>query len=565
MEHRAAQQLQYYLFEMSGKSLPVVDENEYKGSNAIFIGRTGYATSLDVDFQKLELDGYAYKRQGKNFIIAGGSRKGVLYGVYDLLESLGFRQYTSSVMHIPKGNSITLPQNDTVVVPVVIHRQIEYGDSRDPGYFDWHKLSTTADNWGLFVHTFKTLVPPEKYLETNPEFYALIDGERSTQLCLSNPEVAETLINNLRMRISVRPHLKYWSVSQDDNRSPCLCDGCLELNRKYGGDIDRHSGSKIYFVNKVAREFPDYMISTLAYQYTREAPDNIKPEPNVNIMLCNIESFRNKPVFETDPAFSDDLRNWGQIAEDIILWDYNIQFFCLFSPFPNLHTIQPNVNFFTDNNVNMFFMQANRELGGEMAELRAYLISRLLWNPDADPEAIIDDFIYGYYGAAGPYIRKYIDTMRYALHESGHQLSIFGDPVSAKNTFLSADMMEEYNRLFDEAEKAVENNPELLRRVRIARAPIMYAQLEIARTEMDNPRSLYNRDANNEVAVKPELITLLHQFVDLCKDQGELVKLPEGRARQVRIREWRMTPDEYLELYSRLFHRLDDDKLDITE
>ena len=71
-------------------------------------------------------------------------------------------------------------------------------------------------------------------------------------------------------------------------------------------------------------------------------------------------------------------------------------------------------------------MQANGNYWGEMSELRAYLISKLLWNPEADADAIIDDFVNGYYGNAGPYIRQYIDTMRYALIESGHHLGIFG-------------------------------------------------------------------------------------------------------------------------------------------
>jgi alpha-glucuronidase len=132
MEHKAAQQLQYYLYRMSGVNLPVVMEREYSGNRGIYIGRTDYASTLEVDFDFLEEDGYAYRRQGDNLVIAGGSRKGVLYGVYDLLESLGFRKYTSSVMHIPKGNSIALPQNDTVVIPGITYRSTLYRDTGTP-------------------------------------------------------------------------------------------------------------------------------------------------------------------------------------------------------------------------------------------------------------------------------------------------------------------------------------------------------------------------------------------------------------------------------------------------
>src|SRR5690606_25401309 len=147
----------------------------------------------------------------------------------------------------------------------------------------------------------------------------------------------------------------------------------------------------IYFVNKIAKEFPDKIISTLAYWYSRKAPKNIKLEPNVNIMLCNIESRRQAPVFETDPAFSNDLKDWGALTNDILIWDYNIQFTNFFAPFPNLHTIKPNIKFYTDNHVNALFMQANNEPAAEMALLRSYLISKLMWKPDADENEIIND------------------------------------------------------------------------------------------------------------------------------------------------------------------------------
>ncbi|HPT20371.1 MAG TPA: DUF4838 domain-containing protein [Bacteroidales bacterium] len=549
IEKYSAEELSHYLFEMSHVNLPVVEEKEYNGNKAIYIGRTNYATKLNVDFTRLEEDGYAYRHQNNNFIIAGGSRKGVLYGVYDLLEILGFRKYASDYTYIPKGNSVILPKNDTVYIPRIKYRTTSYMSSKNNAEcFNWHKLSSQKETWGSFVHTFNSLVPPEKYFNTHPEYYALRNGKRMpTQLCHSNPEVADILINNLKKQIEEKPQMKYWSVSQNDNDKACLCDNCVKLNEKYGGDKNRNSGAIIYFVNKVAKAIPDKMISTLAYWYTREAPDNIQPEPNVNIMLCNIESLRHRPVFETDQAFSKDLKNWGKIAKDIMIWDYNIQFSNMVSPFPNLHTIKPNINFFTDNNVNAFFMQAAGIEGCEMAELRGYLIAKLLWNPDADDNAIIDDFVNGYYGKGGPYIRQYIDTMCYSLLKTNHQLGIFGSPEEAKDTYLSAEMMDEYNRLFDKAEKAVENNPEMLRHVQAARLPIMYAQIQISRTETDTPRSLFKHDANGRVVADTAIKSLLNKFVDRANKHGI-----------IRLRERSIPPDKYLESYNRIFNKMNE-------
>ena len=118
-----------------------------------------------------------------------------------------------------------------------------------------------------------SLVPPEIYFKDHPEYYALRDGKRlPTQLCLSNPEVVKVVIQNLRREIAQNPAAKYWSVSQNDNRQYCMCDECRALDEKEGS----HSGTMMNFVNQVAEQFPDYMISTLAYEYTQESAGHNK-------------------------------------------------------------------------------------------------------------------------------------------------------------------------------------------------------------------------------------------------------------------------------------------------
>lgn len=541
----AAQQLKQYLSEMSATEIPLVEEDKFRGNKAIYIGTTNYAKAQKINLKNLSDDGYIYKPSRNNFIISGGAKKGVLYGIYDLLELLGCKRYSPDDTYIPKSQSSSFPNSDTTIKPAITYRTTSYSAIGGQEYSDWHKISS-RDDWGMFVHTFNALLSPSKYGESHPEYFSLINGTRlpGTQLCLSNQEVVDIVVANLKSEIAKKPAATYWSVSQNDNDQHCQCDACTALNKKYGGVP---SGSIIYFVNKIAKEFPTKVISTLAYWYSREAPKNIKPEPNVNIMLCNIESKRQKPVFETDPAFSNDLKDWGRITNDILIWDYNIQFTNFFAPFPNLYTIKPNIKFYADNHVNALFMQANNEAAAEMAVLRSYLISKLMWDPNADENAIIDDFVAGYYGAAGSYIRQYINVMQQSLLSSGAELSIFGDPIDAKETFLSAQMMEKYQQLFDKAEAAVKENSQLLRRVQVARLPILYAEIQIGRTEIDTPRSLYRRVNNGIVIGKAEKKLLVNKFVDVCRREG--VQL---------VRERSGSPDHFLASYDRVFTKMEE-------
>jgi hypothetical protein len=543
VEKQAAELLGKYLSEISGSTMSPLAEADAKGTNTIYIGQTNYAKAQGVDAGKIAEGGYQYKSVGNNLIIAGGTKKGILYGVDDLLESIGVKKFAPDYTFVPKGKAVSFANADKMYAPMIKYRTCSYSSMGDQNYSDWHKLSSRQD-WGLFVHTFGTLMPPKEYGKTHPEYYSLIKGIRSpgTQLCLSNEEVATVLIENLKKKIAEKPLPTYWSVSQDDNDQYCQCDNCKALNEKYGGVP---SGSVIYFVNKVAKAIPDKMISTLAYWYTRKAAKNIKAEPNVNIMLCNIESRRNAPVFDTDPAFSADLKDWGAMASDIIIWDYNIQFTNFFGPFPNLYTLKPNIKFYTDNQVKALFMQSNAEPAAEMALLRSYMIYKLMWDPSLDDKAIVDEFVNGYFGAGGPYIRQYVDSMHQSMVQSGIKLNIFGDPIDAKEGYLSTAMMAQYNQLFDKAEAAVKSNPDQLLRVQVARLPIMYAAIQIGRTEIDTPRSMYKRTATGSVIGKPEMKALVSKFVEGCQKKD--VKL---------VRERAGSPEHFLAAYTRIFDNM---------
>lgn len=255
VEQLAAQKLQRYLNELSGKDLVLRKEQDYRNGPGFFIGQTRYARTREVNFKQLGADGFAYYPIEANLIIAGGTGRGVLYGVYGLLEISGFRMYTSTAIHIPDAGSISIPKNALVVVPAVQYRTTSYADTRDPEYTDWHRLSS-RDDWGLFVHTFNELVPPDQYGKLHPEYYSLINGNRQpgTQLCLSNREVLAVLIANLKAKMTSKPGATYWSVSQNDNDQYCRCGPCTQLNAKYG---EVPSGSILYFVNQVAQAFPE--------------------------------------------------------------------------------------------------------------------------------------------------------------------------------------------------------------------------------------------------------------------------------------------------------------------
>ena len=457
------------------------------------VNRHLQALNIPISLDKLGDDGFVLRTTGNYLLIVGSLARGVLYGVYTFLENyLGCRWFSSEVSHIPKQKDIMIDEINDTQKPALDFREVYYSDAMEPKFAQRLRLNGNASvirngklvqehhrGWGLWCHTFFALVSPDKYFQTHPEYFSLVNGQRvgNQQLCLTNQDVFKITVDELKKRMEARPDDQYWSVSQMDWAGNCQCEECKATDERE----DTPMGSLLTFINKLADEFPEKTISTLAYQYTRRPPKTLRPAKNVLIMLCSIECNRSRPVATdiSSSSFKDDVENWSKICDNLFIWDYVVQFSNLVSPFPNLRVLQPNIQFFVNNHAKGIFAQGNRESGGEFAELRTYLLAKLLWNPDCNIDELIDDFLRGYYGEAAEPMREYIDKMHDALEQSGKDLSIFGHPTEHRDKYLLPQLLTQYNTLFDEAEKRVVGNKDVLLRVQTARMPLMYAQLQL--------------------------------------------------------------------------------------
>ena len=529
-ERRAAEILRSSVLKMSGADLPIrtAAEPGLPGVVAIGFPRKDLPPVLVSSLPSLRHDGFAIATSTGNLYIAGGGGKGVVYGVVHLLEKyFGCRRYSPSVEVFPRQNDLALGCTFEVDNPVNEVRIVNGEFALDPDYRDWMRLHDQGDLYGTgyYVHTFQKLVPWQTFFAAHPEYFALMNGKRIIdQPCLSRPEVFDITVAKLREEMAAQPDKKIWSVSQNDNSSYCQCPECLKIIEEEGSP----AGPIIRFVNRVAALFPDKTISTLAYQYSRPAPRLVRPAPNVEVMLCTIELNRSLPIAD-DPSsvsFVRDIEAWSRICGNIYLWDYTVNFSHHVSPFPNLHVLQPNIRFFVGHGVRRHFQQSNTSQGHEFSELKSYLLARLLWDPKTDVDSVMDDFLMGYYGKAGLFIRKYIDALRAAIGRTGAKLDIYEPPAVHAEDYLSAANVAAYNMLFDKAEAAAARDPAALARVKTARLPLMYAMLEIGKDDMFGQRGFYE-ERGGRFSARPEMVRLLEDFRARAED-GNVRTLSEA-------------------------------------
>lgn len=428
----AAGELSKYISALCGATAPVVETPDAPVGG--FYLREN--PSLAADELSIHAD-------GNTIFLEGGNGRGVLYAVYRLLEYLGCRFYAEDTEVIP---ALTVDGLTSALDSLPDIREASPFEFRDLYWIGTYrpdmavKLRINAGSmeagthrrilpavWGggigyagpHFVHTFDKLVPPEVYFDDHPEYFSMIDGERTckhlySQLCLSNPDVLRITVEKVKEWLRENPAASIVSVSQNDSfviGSYCTCPACAAVDAEEGAP----SGSLIRFVNAVAEaiepEFPHVAVDTLAYQYSTTPPRLTRPRHNVMVRMCT-GGCSSHPIAacERNAGTKACIEGWAKICDRLYIWDYTTDFAQYLVPYPNLTTAKANARFFADNHVKGVFEQGNYQEGksGEFGELRAYLLARVLWNPDVDAAREADAFIDAYYGGGAPYVKDYL-------------------------------------------------------------------------------------------------------------------------------------------------------------
>lgn len=499
----AAEELKRFVNRLTGVALP---------SQGVLSHEIRFETLKRAD---LGDDGFEIEIVDGDLVIRGSDVRGCLYAVYDLLERFaGVRWYTSWCETVPVMGKFIVPAGTRIVSkPAFEMRQPYWYDMmvhpnfaarlRVNGYNHTNLRGVALDHLGgdsyrfggglSSCHTFNKLCDPIKYFDEHPEYFSLVKGKRlkeNTQLCLTNPDVLDIVTSNVLERIRRDPTAKFYGVSQNDWYNYCECEKCAAIDKEEGS----HAGTMIRFVNAVAerveREFPGVFIETLAYQYTRKPPAVTKPRKNVVICLCTIELDFSHSIPESSFAenrmFMDDITRWAKLTDKLYVWDYVTQFSHYSHAFANVHALQGNLRFFRDNSVSMIFEQGQREgYHAGFAELKAWLLAKLMWDPEQDVKPLLDDFFYGYYGDAAQPVREYFEL----LHKKQREYS--KDPKNPLTIFMGVNhppytdsgFMAEADRLWKKALASVSEYSRVYYNVKMGAFSHYYTKLELKRAE----------------------------------------------------------------------------------
>lgn len=511
----AAKELQRYTKRMTGVNLRIINKDKKPSGQKVIV--------LDVKESMFESrDAFRLKTTDEKLFVIGGSSRGVLYGVYELLERFGGCDWFAPWCEkVPELKMFEVPSD------------LNFSDKPafDARNASWRHVHTCRDRpsrdfaakmrfnsscescyggpgvkyaKGLaWDNAIGQIIPPKDFFEKHPEWYCEIEGRRvgvDWQPCCMSTGLVAFVAERVKDHFRAEPDADACSVAQMDNGRPCQCAACRACANENGSS----SGPNIMFANAVAdevvKEFPGKMIVTFAYKHTRHAPTNVKPRDNVMVVFCSYECAFSGAFEKLNHAntkkFCKDLREWGRVCRNVRIYDYCVNFRNYLFPFPNITGFAPNYRLFRNSGTRWLFSQGGGDgFHSEFAELKCYLQSKLMWNPDQSEEPIIDRFLTGYYGTAAPFVKEYIKKLyaKFGLPVCDEDLDPLETPVwsgiYSENVPLTDEFIDESLAIWKKAELSVKDDPIRFYNVRMGELPLVYVRLK--RLYEENSKSIW--------------------------------------------------------------------------
>jgi hypothetical protein len=358
-------------------------------------------------------------------------------------------------------------------------------------WFGWQRL---GGRMGLVAgHTFGYTW--EKYHREHPEWFAMqANGSRDltnlspdrARLCKSNLALIEALARD-KIEELRRTGGKAVSLCPNDGglATFCQCPECKRLDPPEGrkitlldctGKTRREfpyvslTDRMVWFWNRiaerVAEQYPDAWLGVYAYEAYEAPPLREKPHPNLAVGFVE-GSYAQETTRQQARA---DWNAWSKVTRKIF-WRPNVLLFGrqTGTPAVYVHKLAEDLRFFSRHSL------AGTDFDSCMHNwategLNYYVLSQLLWNPQADVDAILDDYCQAGFGRSWREVRRYFARIEDLTDQIAAKQLPLTDPYTPE-------VIAELRRLLDAAEKVAANET-TRRRVTFLRRGLEFASLQ---------------------------------------------------------------------------------------
>jgi len=464
----AANDFLWHIEKLSGARLPLKTEAELtqadRNGALVAIGATRLAKEAGIDVSKLPPEGYVVRSAANRLFLLGRQDvlpatkkelRGTYYAVSSFLErDLGVRWLWPGELGtvVPERKTLPVPAIDRTGQPKLAQRKIRNALTNrkfiegmkyvptDPA--QRQRMIGESDAWlrrmgvGTRVqihagHAFTRWY--ERYGEEHPDYFALhLNGSRewknlgkpkNVKICVSNPAVVEQWIANAKELLKRNPSRQSFSASANDGyyTGHCTCDRCRSWDEpgapdtytfydvtaqgrttyRYVSLTDRY----LRFYNRLAEALqkaaPGKFVGGYAYGTWRALPLREKVHPNVIVGFVGLGYF-DEERREKDLAYWD---GWSQLAERLYLRP-NLLHGGNGLPAVYVHKLAHDLRRCFDSGM---FATDFDSLAHHWATqgLNYYVLAKLLADPRADVDRIVDEYCRVGFGAAADHVKGY--------------------------------------------------------------------------------------------------------------------------------------------------------------
>lgn len=493
--NQAVTLLQSCIEEATGVKLPVVDGKS--GDAVIVIGDCLLAEKHGLVGKDMPPEAFNIKTIDGQVLIVGrdgaigpAQSDGSALGVYEFLERfVGVRWYFPGELgrSVPKTATLRVPPvwledapvfRMRVIWPPVSNPNNGTGTQLNP----LHGFLRSGNSWPtqLIVHS-PDWSRVKEYTEKRPEVFQLrSDGTRDTSmLCYSNPRTLATYLENIELAIAGKPsNIRLAgdaiTVSPADAEIACYAPESRKLWDDKGGQWGTASRIVGKFAADLGREvkkrWPGKTVVYLPYLNYTLAPEGIVFPENVEVQLCGMPGLAMYKEPTVAKSEQDNIDRWVKLTgRKIQNWHYS----CwpedrTTAMYHYPHAIQQFYRGNRDKTVGTFINGVTDHWPRQHLSLYCWL--KVLWNPDFDVDAAIEEYCRRMYGPAARPMRELA-----ALQIDGWEKSrLPGGLLSAKGIFehvFPRKQVERMESLLQEAAKLAGSDSVVAKRVAYYAAP----------------------------------------------------------------------------------------------
>ncbi len=365
-------------------------------TNYVFhLKRDDFANSLGLDFDSLDPSGYYMARRGRDIVLAGRTGRGDGYALADFLKRFaGYRHFGSPFGVIaPHTDNLVLPEEFTVREEPDVPSVNVAGGGGMGAFGRDGRLTCMA------THAMSGMVKKEMF-EEHPEYFPMVKGERRAPSmgpwnpCMSNPVLPQLFDAYADAYFAKHPDNLGLPMGVNDGGGDCQCTECERLWKEHGNQY------AVFYnmdAKRLAKSHPGKYLAFIAYS-TRcsQVPKGLTMESNILVEVTGMTD-----MVKTRRGWRDSgLKNFG-IYEYLYAFNGSVM-----SPAYYPHDIAD------------YFRSLYKEFG--MKTLweeyfawspiidagRQYVINELMWNMDADVDALIADYFKSLDGPAEKPVRR---------------------------------------------------------------------------------------------------------------------------------------------------------------